>query len=138
MPIDSFADSNYAILTLDSIERLIPWANTVRRQLEYRWLPEIQDCDNFARDWRMGVKKALARWNPDLEAEALCATIWVYNEFPWASVTDGCHALNMMPYYNTKTSTYGILVIEPQNGIYTDYSLYPNRDRIIQITISGG
>lgn len=134
---DPLADGTFAILTLDSIEQFIPWTQRFAQQIGFVYGSESLDCDNFARGFRGAVKFALAK-SSSIEAEALCATIWVKNQTPWAGVADGAHALNAIPYYDTAPKRFGILVVEPQNGTYTDLSQYPNKEYIYQITVSGG
>lgn len=134
---DPLADGTFAILTLESIEDFIPWTQTFAKQIGFVYGSESLDCDNFARGFRGAVKYTLAK-SDSVEAEALCATIWVKNQTPWAGVADGAHALNAIPYYSKRDQRYGILIVEPQNGIYTDLSQYPNKEYIYQITVSGG
>lgn len=135
--MDTLADDTFAILTLESIEEFIPWSQVFAKQIGFVYGSEVLDCDNFARGFRGAVKYALSQ-SARIEAEALCATVWVRNATTWAGVSDGYHALNAMPYYSKNEDKYGILVVEPQNGVYTDLSLYPNRKNIYRITVSGG
>ena len=137
--VDAFADRHFAILTLESIEKLIPWTQQLALDLGMDdFADESNDCDNFSRGWRLATRIALHHSYPNIGAEALCASVWVDALIPWANVPAGLHALNFIPYYNPETDYYGIMVVEPQNGTYTDLSLYPNRDRVKRITVSGG
>lgn len=114
----------------DAILRpLIEWTQAAREALRFNFVKESRDCDKFAKAFTLAFECCAAA--AGIEAQPLCARIYVKTLQPWAGVADGTHALNAV-----KTPS-GLHVIEPQNGQTCALADYPNRAMVFRVKIGG-
>ena len=118
------ADGAYAQVTAESAVQCILWLKRFFWDIGYNYISEARDCDNFAR---------AARTFPDFFADeapdsAQAAVFGIYAKMfkPFAGVSDGYHALNVV------WTDQGVFVFEPQgtNLTYQDIRFWPNKTGI--------
>lgn len=125
----NFSDQWYIKLDYDYLVKdFLPWFRGYMFEIDWKYRPEAEDCDNAA-DLLMGQMKAAHARNPNYpEGDVCAAVIATEQKYTWADVPNGgYHALNMI--YTNK----GFVVVEPQNQKHTLLKDYPNREHIYEI-----
>lgn len=123
------SDAAFVRVPAEILAPLIKWTQVARVQLGFNYVPNSRDCDKFAKAFTLAFECCAAR--AGIQAQPLCARIYVKASVPWAGVKDGTHALCAVG------TTAGIYVVEPQNGRYCAIADYPNRLGIFKVTIGG-
>lgn len=124
------ADRTFEVPTHNSFVR---YNNSIREFAKQflRWKREGFDCDNFALLFKAFADVASLNQSVDalypITRQLPIAKIYVNNKNPWAGVSDGHHALNII------LTDKGLFVLEPQNGIYILAKDYPNRMYVYDI-----
>ena len=123
------SDAAFVHVPFEILAPLIKWTQAARVQLGFNYVPNSRDCDKFAKAFTLAFECCAARAR--IQAQPLCARIYVKATVPWAGVSDGTHALCAVG------TTAGIYIVEPQNGRFCKLEDYPNRAGIYKVTIGG-
>lgn len=116
-------DLKFAQIEAKSAVQACLWLKRFNQDTGYRYEVETRDCDNFARR---------ARAFPDLfnhplvAAQAAVFGIYAEMDHPFAGITDGVHALNVV------WTDRGVFVFEPQglDLVYQRLEDWPNKSGI--------
>lgn len=106
---------------LETIQELME----LKKYFKIKFTEESWDCDNFA-NAAVVVTNLVASYS-ELKAQVLVGRIDVRQEYDWAGVKAGYHALCFF------VSEKGIFVFEPQDGTVIDIQHYPNKDYIYKV-----
>jgi hypothetical protein len=123
------SDASFLEVPEALLQPLIAWTQRAREALRFNYVAQSRDCDKFAKAFTLAFECCAAARG--IQAQPLCARIYVRCTEPWAGVRDGTHALNAV------ATTGGIYVVEPQNGQCCPLAAYPNRTGIFKVTIGG-
>lgn len=123
------SDAAFVEIPLSLLKPLIDWTQKAREALRFNYVAQSRDCDKFAKAFTLAFECCAAA--AGLQAQPLCARVYVKTLVPWAGVADGTHALNAV------ATTEGIYIVEPQNGQCCPIAAYPNRSMIFKVTIGG-
>lgn len=124
--VEGLHDGAYAQIEAESAVEVALWLKRLMWDIGYDYRSESRDCDNFARAFRV---------LPDLfaddagAAQAAVFGLAVKMSEPFAGVTDGYHALNII------WTDQGWFVFEPQGVdlVYQSYETWPNRGGILKV-----
>jgi enoyl-CoA hydratase/carnithine racemase len=119
-------DAVYAQVEAESAKAVALWLKRLMWDIGYDYRDESRDCDNFARAFRV-LPDLFADAAPG--AQAAVFGLSVEMSAPFAGITDGLHALNLV------WTDDGWFVFEPQGAelVYQAYAEWPNRHGILQV-----
>lgn len=109
----NFADGQYAQIEATSALAVAHWLKRVNWDIGYTYVGGTRDCDNFARQFR--VLPDFFNGAPS-SSQAAVFGIYAKMKTPFAGVSDGYHALNVV------WTDAGVYVFEPQ-GVHLTYQL---------------
>lgn len=123
------SDAAFIEIPVALLQPLIAWTQKARVALGFNYVAQSRDCDKFAKAFTLAFECCAAARG--IQAQPLCARVYVRTVAPWAGVADGVHALNAV------ATTEGIYIVEPQNGQSCPLAAYPSRTGIFKVTIGG-
>lgn len=112
------------------LKRALKWHRAFLFVLNLRWIRNAFDCDKYSKLLTLIIEIMCAL--AGIARQPLAGRLCVRQVIKWARIpAGGGHALVI-----AKTPER-IAVIEPQNGIDTDWDSYPNRDHVFKILLGG-
>ncbi len=130
------SDATYTRVNAKFADAAIAWTQRIVRLhgRGFVWTAESLDCDKWAKAFSLVFEISAAR--AGVKAQPLVARIYVNQVHAFGGVPAMPAGANGHALIAIATDE-GILVVEPQSGIKTPLTQYPNRDHIWRVSLGG-
>lgn len=129
MAVAPLKDRSYGIISQASFEEYRKFWKARSEELRKSFGgDESNDCDNFALAARLFANMAAMRAR---SAEPVVGIATVFHVLPWATLPPTFENHEVLLFYTER----GWFVMEPQNAHVGPLATYPNRDRMLFLTL---